>query len=156
MPRIYNSLIVKDNDTTGQPISVTCEVQQLLGNNKVRAVAMSATDGLMRGMKVIDTGGPLSVPVGETTLGRIFNVLGEPVDNLGPVDALTTSPIHRSITQVCHFCKKRDTWRSCERNFLMAITETNIKEIFSNLAPHRATQNIISYTHVSKGVVNPI
>ncbi|XP_059068220.1 ATP synthase subunit beta, chloroplastic-like [Cryptomeria japonica] len=86
MPRIYNSLIVKDNDTTGEPISVTCEVQQLLGNNKVRAIAMSATDGLMRGMKVIDIGGPLSVPVGETTLGRNFNVLGEPVDNLGPID----------------------------------------------------------------------
>nr|YP_010144797.1 hypothetical protein KYW51_mgp28 [Mirabilis jalapa]QQL93530.1 hypothetical protein [Mirabilis jalapa] len=77
-------------------MNVTCEVQQLLGKNRVRAVAMSDTDGLMRGMEVIDTGAPISVPVGGSTLGRIFNVLGEPVDNLGPVDTHTTSPIHRS------------------------------------------------------------
>ncbi|KAI5650763.1 hypothetical protein M9H77_36768 [Catharanthus roseus] len=109
MPNIYNALVVKGRDTVGQPINVTCEVQQLLGNNRVRAVwgypegldpftalAMSATDGLMRGMEVIDTGAPLIVPVGGATLGRIFNVLGEPVDNLGLVDARTTSPIHRS------------------------------------------------------------
>eukprot|EP01018_Ginkgo_biloba_P024375 Gb_37463 [translate_table: standard] len=76
MPNIFNSLIVKGQDTAGQEIHVTCEVQQLLGNNRVRAVAMNATDGLMRGMKVIDTGAPLSVPV-------------------GLVDAHTTSPIHR-------------------------------------------------------------
>ncbi|KAL0902984.1 hypothetical protein M5K25_028318 [Dendrobium thyrsiflorum] len=88
--------VLDGRDTVGQQINVTCEVQQLLGNNRVRAVAMSATDGLMRGMKVIDTGAPLSVPVGGATLGRIFNVLGEPVDNLGPVDTRTTSPIHRS------------------------------------------------------------
>ncbi|KAL6511433.1 hypothetical protein OROMI_034798 [Orobanche minor] len=86
MPNIYNALVVNGRDTAGQPINVTCEVQQLLGNNRVRALSMSATDGLMRGMEVIDMGAPLSVPVGETTLGRIFNVLGEPVDNLGPVD----------------------------------------------------------------------
>ncbi|KAL2489288.1 ATP synthase subunit beta [Forsythia ovata] len=83
MPNIYNALVVKGRDTVGQAINVTCEVQQLLGNNRVRAVAMSATDGLIRGMEVIDTGAPLSVPVGGATLGRIFNVLGEPVDNLG-------------------------------------------------------------------------
>ncbi|OMP13924.1 hypothetical protein COLO4_00624 [Corchorus olitorius] len=95
MPNIYNALVVKGRDTVGQQINVTCEVQQLLGNNRVRAVAMSATDGLTRGMGVIDTGAPLSVPVGGATLGRIFNVLGEPVDNLGPVDTSTTSPIHK-------------------------------------------------------------
>ncbi|KAH1114262.1 hypothetical protein J1N35_007640 [Gossypium stocksii] len=83
MPNIYNALVVKGRDTAGQQINVTCEVQQLLGNNRVRAVAMSATDGLTRGMEVIDTGAALSVPVGGATLGRIFNVLGEPVDNLG-------------------------------------------------------------------------
>ncbi|CAN6440779.1 unnamed protein product [Victoria cruziana] len=81
--------------TTAPEINVTCEVQQLLENNRVRAVAMSATDGLTRGMEVIDTGAPLSVSVGGATLGRIFNVLGEPVDNLGHVDTRTTSPIHR-------------------------------------------------------------
>ncbi|XP_057837562.1 ATP synthase subunit beta, chloroplastic-like [Cryptomeria japonica] len=124
MPRIYNSLIVKDNDTTGQPISVTCEVQQLLRNNKVRAVAMSATDSLMRGMKVIDIGGPLSVPVGETTLGRIFNVLGEPVDDLGPIDALTRSPIHRSAP----------AFTQLDTRF--SIFETGIK-VVDLLAPYR-------------------
>nr|VDD26137.1 unnamed protein product [Brassica rapa] len=82
MPNIYNALVVKGRDTLGQEINVTCEVQQLLGNNRVRAVAMSATEGLKRGMDVVDMG---NVPVGGATLGRIFNVLGEPVDNLGPI-----------------------------------------------------------------------
>ncbi|KAL6492211.1 hypothetical protein OROGR_033661 [Orobanche gracilis] len=91
MPNIYNALVVNSRDTAGQPINVTCEVQQLLGNNRVRALSMSATDGLMRGMEVIDMGAPLSIPVGEATLGRIFNVLGEPIDNLGPVDTRITS-----------------------------------------------------------------
>ena len=68
MPNIYNSLKVQGQGTAGQEIQVTCEVQQLLGNHKVRAVAMSATDGLTRGMTVIDTGAPLSVPVGGATL----------------------------------------------------------------------------------------
>ncbi|KAL6496062.1 hypothetical protein OROHE_027569 [Orobanche hederae] len=72
MPNIYNALVVNGRDTAGQPINVTCEVQQLLGNNRVRALSMSATDGLMRGMEVIDMGAPLSVPVGETTLGTNF------------------------------------------------------------------------------------
>merc|ERR1712078_581794 len=76
--------------------SVSCEVQQLLGDNQVRAVSMSATDGLMRGMTVVDTGAPLSVPVGEPTLGRIFNVLGEPVDEQGSVSDSATLPIHRA------------------------------------------------------------
>ena len=74
MPNIYNALVVKGRDTAGQQINVTCEVQQLLGKNRVRAVAMSATDGLTRGMEVIDTGASLSVPVGGATLGRIFNL----------------------------------------------------------------------------------
>jgi len=74
---------------------VTFEVQKLLGNNRVRAIVMSATDGLMRGMEVINTGTPLSVPVGRATLGQTFNVLGEPIHNLGPVETRTTSLIHR-------------------------------------------------------------
>ncbi|MBA0555957.1 hypothetical protein Golob_026101 [Gossypium lobatum] len=69
MPYVYNALVVKGRDTTCQQINVTCEVQQLLGNNRVRAVAMSAIDGLMRGMEVIDMGAALSVPVGGATLG---------------------------------------------------------------------------------------
>ncbi|KAH6559242.1 hypothetical protein KP509_1Z022000 [Ceratopteris richardii] len=96
MPNIYNALVVKGKNSVGQEINVTCEVQQLLGNNEVRAIAMSAIDGLMRGMGVVDTGAPLSVPVCQNTLGRISNVLGEPVDNSGPVQNSTKFPIHRS------------------------------------------------------------
>ena len=96
MPRIYNALKVEGTNSAGQKVSVTCEVQQLLGDNQVRAVAMSTTDGLVRGMDVIDTGAAISVPVGKATLGRIFNVLGEPVDERGPVGDVETNPIHRS------------------------------------------------------------
>ncbi|KAL5067327.1 hypothetical protein RYX36_018214 [Vicia faba] len=95
MPYIYNALIVQGRDSVGQQINVTCEVQQLLGNNRIRVVAMSATDGLNRGIEVIDTRVALSVPVSGATLGRIFNMLGEPIYNLGHVDTRTTSPIHR-------------------------------------------------------------
>lgn len=95
MPRIYNALKVQCKNPAGNEVSVTCEVQQLLGDNQVRAVAMSGTDGLVRGMDILDTGGPINVPVGKATLGRIFNVLGEPVDEKGPVNAEDTFPIHR-------------------------------------------------------------
>ena len=95
MPRIYNALKVQTTNPAGQEVSVTCEVQQLLGDNQVRAVAMSGTDGLVRGMDIVDTGAPISVPVGKKTLGRIFNVLGEPVDEKGPVGTDETFPIHR-------------------------------------------------------------
>ncbi|MFS7912239.1 ATP synthase subunit beta [Helianthus anomalus] len=124
MPNIYNALVVKGRDTVGQPINVTCEVQKLLGNNRVRAVAMSATDGLTRGMDIIDTGAPLSVPVGGATLGRIFNVLGEPIDNLGPVDNSTTFPIHRSTPAFIQLDTK------------LSIFETGIK-VVDLLAPYR-------------------
>ena len=95
MPRIFNALIVRGTNEAGQEVSVTCEVQQLLGDNQVRAVSMSTTDGLVRGMEAVDTGEPISVPVGKATLGRIFNVLGEPVDNSGPVGTEERFPIHR-------------------------------------------------------------
>lgn len=96
LPQIYNALTIKGTNEAGQEINLTVEVQQLLGDNQVRAVAMSTTDGLVRGLEVVDTGAAISVPVGKATLGRIFNVLGEPVDNQGPVNAETTLPIHRS------------------------------------------------------------
>lgn len=95
MPNIYNSLIIEVKDDLGDTMRVVCEVQQLLGDNVVRAISMSATDGLQRGVKVIDTGAALRVPVGATTLGRIFNVLGEPVDQMGSVDYSSVLPIHR-------------------------------------------------------------
>ncbi|MBW4468852.1 MAG: F0F1 ATP synthase subunit beta [Stenomitos rutilans HA7619-LM2] len=100
LPAIYNALTIKGTNAAGQEVAVTGEVQQLLGDGQVRAVAMSSTDGLVRGMEVIDTGAPISVPVGAATLGRIFNVLGEPVDNKGPVDSKETSPIHRSAPKL--------------------------------------------------------
>ncbi|MBD2676813.1 MULTISPECIES: F0F1 ATP synthase subunit beta [Nostoc] len=96
LPQIYNALTIKGTNEAGQEINLTVEVQQLLGDNQVRTVAMSSTDGLVRGLEVVDTGAPISVPVGKATLGRIFNVLGEPVDNRGPVNAEATLPIHRS------------------------------------------------------------
>jgi len=95
MPAIYNALTIKGTNEAGQEVSVTCEVQQLLGDNQVRTVSMSSTDGMIRGMEAVDTGGPISVPVGKVTLGRIFNVLGEPVDNRGPVNSEERFPIHR-------------------------------------------------------------
>jgi F-type H+/Na+-transporting ATPase subunit beta len=95
MPPIYNALTITGRNEAGQDVSVTCEVQQLLGDQQVRAVSMSTTDGLVRGMEAVDQGAPISVPVGKATLGRIFNVLGEPVDERGPVNNTETLPIHR-------------------------------------------------------------
>jgi F-type H+-transporting ATPase subunit beta len=88
LPKIYNALRIEAKNSAGQTVALTAEVQQLLGDHRVRAVAMSTTDGLVRGMEALDTGAPICVPVGEATLGRIFNVLGEPVDEQGPVLSL--------------------------------------------------------------------
>jgi F-type H+-transporting ATPase subunit beta len=124
LPTIYNALNICGQNAIGQDVAVTCEVQKLLGDNIVRAVAITATDGLMRGIEVIDTKKPLSVPVGSSTLGRIFNVLGEPVDNLGPVDASEDFPIHR----LAPIFVELDT--------RLAIFETGIK-VVDLLAPYR-------------------
>jgi F-type H+-transporting ATPase subunit beta len=95
LPKIYDALEV-DYTIDGKTAKVTLEVQQHLGENWVRAIAMSSTEGLKRGMAVRSLGKPISVPVGEGVLGRIFNVLGEPCDERGPVKADKTLPIHRS------------------------------------------------------------
>src|SRR2546427_1056455 len=98
LPNIYSALrIDQDEDKkAGTPqIRLTLEVAQHLGENRVRGVAMSSTDGLVRGMPVRDTGAPISVPVGRETLGRLMNVLGEPVDEKGPIKTKKTYPIHR-------------------------------------------------------------
>jgi F-type H+-transporting ATPase subunit beta len=79
----------------GQAVHLTAEIQQHIGRNQVRAVAMSSTDGVVRGMEVVDTGAPITVPVGPETLGRIFNLLGEPIDELGPVETEERRPIHQ-------------------------------------------------------------
>jgi F-type H+-transporting ATPase subunit beta len=97
MPAIYQAVrVVSDGFNVPAPMDVVVEVQQHLGEGRVRCVAMVATEGLVRGMKAIDTGAPISVPVGRETLGRVLNVLGQPVDELGPVNTKTTMPIHRS------------------------------------------------------------
>ena len=95
LPEIYNALLL-ENTTGAVPVRLVAEVQQHIGQNQVRAVAMSTTDGVVRGMEVIDTGAAISVPVGDIPLGRILNVLGEPVDGGAPIpkDALRW-PIHR-------------------------------------------------------------
>jgi F-type H+-transporting ATPase subunit beta len=94
LPGIYNAVTI-DSDHKGVEIHLTGEVQQHLGGNRVRCVALGSTDGLMRGMKVVDTGKPVAVPVGKEVLGRVFNLLGEPVDGLGPIHATEFRPIHR-------------------------------------------------------------
>src|SRR5476649_2641735 len=96
MPPIYQALrVVSDGFTVPDPINVILEVQQHLGEGRVRCVAMEATDGMVRGMNAIDQGGPISVPVGRGTLGRVMNVIGEPVDLLGPIQHTQKMPIHR-------------------------------------------------------------
>ncbi|HUE83770.1 MAG TPA: F0F1 ATP synthase subunit beta [Pyrinomonadaceae bacterium] len=96
LPSIYQALrIVSDGFEVPQPIDVVVEVQQHLGEGRVRAVSMLPTDGMVRGMTAIDTGGPITMPVGEGTLGRVLNVIGQPVDNLGPVKHTERYPIHR-------------------------------------------------------------
>jgi F-type H+-transporting ATPase subunit beta len=95
LPEIYDALEITMG-TNGNATKLTCEVQQHLGGNRVRAVSLGSTDGLVRGMSVHNTGAPVSVPVGEATLGRVFNLLGEPIDKLGPVDVKERRPIHQA------------------------------------------------------------
>jgi F-type H+-transporting ATPase subunit beta len=125
MPNIYNSVIIEGTNEAGDKLKVVAEVQQLLGGNVVRAVALNATDGLMRGMTAIDTGAALTVPVGEITLGRIFNVLGEPCDGLGDLPSIdNTLPIHRPAPAFVDLDTK------------LSIFETGIK-VVDLLAPYR-------------------
>ncbi|HTV06115.1 MAG TPA: F0F1 ATP synthase subunit beta [Acidobacteriaceae bacterium] len=96
MPGIYQALrVTSDGFNVPIPIDVILEVQQHLGEGRVRCIAMEATEGMVRGMKAIDLGGPISVPVGRETLGRVLNVIGNPVDELGPVGEKVRMPIHR-------------------------------------------------------------
>ncbi len=113
LPAIYDAIEICNDD--GQ--KVVAEVQQHLGENRVRAVAMASTDGLKRGMKVINTEAPISIPVGTPILGRILNVLGEPVDNAGEIKSETKLPIHRKAPSLT------------EQNTDIEILETGIKAI---------------------------
>ncbi|MBL6724935.1 F0F1 ATP synthase subunit beta [Rubripirellula sp.] len=99
MPAIYNAVAIKSSHK-GVEIDLVGEVQQHLGGGRVRAIALGSTDGMMRGMDVVDTGKPVSVPVGTATLGRVFNVLGNAIDERGPVEADAYMPIHRQAPAV--------------------------------------------------------
>jgi len=116
LPGIYNALEI-EYEVNGNPTKLTLEVQQHLGENWVRSIAMSSTEGLKRGMGVTDTGGPITVPVGEGVLGRLFNVTGEPVDNRGPVKFEKRYPIHRKAPDLT------------EQDTKVQILETGIKVI---------------------------
>ena len=113
LPNIYTALNMFQEDGT----KIVAEVQQMLGSNKVRTVAMSSTDGLRRGMKVVNTNEPIKIPVGKSILGRILNVTGDAVDNMGPVDAETYLPIHRESPKLV------------DQNTDVEILETGIKAI---------------------------
>jgi F-type H+-transporting ATPase subunit beta len=96
VPAIYNAVRIQDDGSAGgDKIDVIAEIEQHLGENRVRCVSMLPTDGMVRGMKATDTGGPIMVPVGPQTLGRVLNVIGEPVDEMGPVNTAKRYPIHR-------------------------------------------------------------
>src|SRR5688572_29151852 len=110
LPDIYQALSVKRDDGT----LVIAEVQQHLGNSWVRAVAMSSTDGLHRGMEAIDTGASITVPVGPETLGRPFNVVGEPIDGKGPVTGARGDPIRSEERRVGKESKSR--WQRDQYN----------------------------------------
>jgi F-type H+-transporting ATPase subunit beta len=97
VPVIYTAIrITSEGFDAPEPIDVVCEVAQHLGEGRVRTIALQPTDGMVRGMKAQSLGAPVSVPVGKETLGRVLNVLGEPVDKMGPVKSAKRSPIHRS------------------------------------------------------------
>ena len=126
LPNLLNALQIKGKTSSGQERTVTIEVQQLLGDHTVRGISMTATEGLSRGLEVIDTGAPLTVPVGDITLGRIFNVLGETVDGIksNPADFKESLPIHRNSPQFT------------ELDTNLSIFETGIK-VVDVLAPYR-------------------
>ena len=113
LPEIYTALRIYKEDGS----YVVAEVQQMLGSNRVRTVAMASTDGLKRGMKVENTGEPIKIPVGKPILGRILNVIGEPVDNAGPIETNDYLPIHRESPSLI------------DQNTEIEILETGIKAI---------------------------
>ncbi|MFQ5455851.1 MAG: F0F1 ATP synthase subunit beta [Nitrospirota bacterium] len=115
LPTIYNALTIDkeaDEKTGRDSIHLVLEVAQHIGEGTVRAIAMSSTDGLSRGMDVIDTGSPITVPVGHETLGRIMNILGEPIDHLGPINTEKRSPIYRPAPSLAEQETKREVFET--------------------------------------------
>ena len=123
LPEIYHALEIGGKNPAGQDLKVVCEVQQMLGDNRVRAVAMSGTEGMTRGMNAVDLKQSISVPVGKATLGRIINVLGEVVDEAGPLEVSERWPIHRNAPKLIEL--QTDT----------VVFETGIK-VVDLLAPY--------------------
>ena len=117
LPEIYNAIRIYDESAHGEVKDITAEVEQHLGENRVRAISMQPTEGLIRGMKTYDMGKPITIPVGRSTLGRVMNVLGQPVDQGGPIEATTFYPIHRRAPTV----DQQDT--------TLQILETGIKVV---------------------------
>jgi F-type H+-transporting ATPase subunit beta len=111
LPAIYNAVKV-DTEQKGIKINLTGEVQQHLGGGRVRCVALGSTDGLIRGVDCVDTGAPVSVPVGKATLGRVFNLIGDPIDNRGPVAAEERWPIHRDAPKVTELSTKTEVFET--------------------------------------------
>jgi F-type H+-transporting ATPase subunit beta len=124
LPKILNALKLSNPGISKEPENLTLEVAQHLGENTVRAIAMDTSDGLVRGMAVRDTGGPIAMPVGPECLGRILNVIGEAIDEAGPVNAKRTSPIHKTPPQFQ------------EQSTKVEVFETGIK-VIDLLAPYR-------------------
>ena len=111
LPAIYNAVRI-DADHKGIKLQLVGEVQQHLGGGKVRCVALGSTDGLIRGQEVVDTGAPISVPVGPATLGRVFNLLGEPIDNGGEVHTDERWSIHRDAPPVSELSTKTELFET--------------------------------------------
>jgi F-type H+-transporting ATPase subunit beta len=111
LPSIYNAVTVS-GDYDGKHRVLTGEIASHLGGGKCRAVALGSTDGLRRGMDCVDTGGPLSVPVGKETLGRVFNLLGEPIDSRGPINATSRRPIHREPPEFTDLTPKAEVFET--------------------------------------------
>ncbi|MCA9629990.1 MAG: F0F1 ATP synthase subunit beta [Myxococcales bacterium] len=124
LPKILNAIVTSNPNISAEKDNLTLEVAQHLGESVVRAIAMDATEGLVRGVEVKDTGSPIMMPVGEAVLGRILNVIGKPVDDAGPVEAKSTLPIHR------------DAPKFVDQSTTVEIFETGIK-VIDLLAPYR-------------------
>jgi F-type H+-transporting ATPase subunit beta len=115
LPGIYNALRADvKRSVLGETVEETlwCEVAQHLGGGRVRAIALGSTDGLTRGAEIVDTGSPVTVPVGEATLGRVFNLVGEPIDGLGPVQAETRRPIHHEPPELSELSSKTELFET--------------------------------------------
>jgi len=145
LPPIYNALrVTSEGFKVPIPIDLILEVEQHLGEGRVKTVAMAPAEGLVRGMKVIDTGGPITVPVGKGTLGRVMNVIGEPVDKQGPIAGDTRFPIHRHAPELD------------DQNTTLEMFETGLK-VVDLLEPYLkggktglfGGAGAVSYTHLT-------